>query len=105
MNGYGVRRQAKRDAACPLTQKRRRASLAAALHNFVSAFTWIYASPPWISDSPYVGCYSLTILTALTLHRFSPVFSVCFSFSGRKLPSSQQATKLSVTVFNSSQRA
>jgi hypothetical protein len=31
-----VRRQAKRDAALPLTQKRRRASLAAAPHNFIS---------------------------------------------------------------------
>jgi hypothetical protein len=36
MNGYGVRRQAKRDAAFPSTQERRRASLAAALYSFLS---------------------------------------------------------------------
>jgi hypothetical protein len=35
MKGYGVRRQAKRDAAFVSKGKRRRASLAAALHNFV----------------------------------------------------------------------
>jgi len=36
MNGYGVRRQAKRDAALVSKGKRRRASLATALYNFVS---------------------------------------------------------------------
>ena len=31
--------------------------------------------------------------------------AICFSFNGRKLPSSQQATNVSVTDFNSSHRA
>jgi hypothetical protein len=41
MNGYGVRRQAKRDAA---------------LHNFVSGVQLDYQGPPWISGSPTKVC-------------------------------------------------
>jgi hypothetical protein len=50
-----VRRQAKRDAAFPLTQKRRRASLAAAFHDCVSGIHLAFAGPPWISESAHVG--------------------------------------------------
>src|SRR6185436_12842993 len=50
------------------------------------------------------GRYRQEIQLAASLYFCWPAFAV-FSFNGRKFPSSQQATKLSVTVLSSSQRA
>jgi hypothetical protein len=57
MNGYGARRQAKRDAAFVSWESRVALRFAAALHNFVSAFIRIDASRSWICDSLHIsGC-------------------------------------------------